>query len=82
MTLGARIMKRRESLRLSQEQLAREAGITQGLLSRIENGHTPNPGANVLKGLARALRCSIDWLVGLYEDDPPETQQALAGTAT
>jgi transcriptional regulator with XRE-family HTH domain len=68
MTLGRRVQQRREALGLSQVELAREAGITQGLLSRIENGHTPNPGAQALKGLALALRCSIDYLVGLYDN--------------
>ena len=70
MTLGERVKQRREFFKLSQEQLAKQAGIAQGLLSRIENGHTPSPGAHVLKGLDLALRCSTDWLVGLYDDDP------------
>jgi len=64
------VKRRREALKLSQGEVARRAGMAQGLLSRIEAGQTPNPGLQVIKGLALALRCSIDWLVGLYDDDP------------
>ena len=81
MTLGERVKKRREALHLSQEQLARQAGIAQGLLSRIERGVTPSPGATVLKGLARALLCSIDWLVDLYDEEHPFNTQ-MAGAAS
>ena len=70
MTFGERVKHRREALKLSQGEAARRAGMAQGLLSRIESGQTPNPGLQVLKGLALALRCSLDWLVGLYDDDP------------
>ena len=28
--------------------------------------------ADVLRRLARALTCSIDWLVGLYDGDPAD----------
>ena len=81
-TLGGRICQCRESLGLSQVELAREAGITQGLLSRIENGHTPNPGANVLKGLALALHCSTDYLIGLYDEYMHGTSPRSAGAIT
>lgn len=70
MTFGERVKHRREALKLSQGEVARRAGMAQGLLSRIEAGLTPNPGLQIIKGLAIALRCSIDWLVGLYDDDP------------
>jgi XRE family transcriptional regulator, master regulator for biofilm formation len=70
MTLGERVERLRRERRLSQVDLSQHAHISQGLLSRIERGQTPNPGADALKGLARALGCSIDYLVGLYDEDP------------
>jgi transcriptional regulator with XRE-family HTH domain len=79
MTLGERVTQRRERLGWSQGQLARRADIEQSLLSRIESGATANPGINALKALAKALACSIDHLVGLYDDEP--TLQ-MAGTAS
>jgi transcriptional regulator with XRE-family HTH domain len=44
---------------LTQEQLARRAGITQGHLSQLEAGGRLNPGAATLKRLARALDVSL-----------------------
>lgn len=70
MTIGDRIKHRREQLGLTQRDLAAMTQMRQNMISRLEHGDTPNPGADVLKRLARALTCSIDWLVGLYDDDP------------
>lgn len=81
MTLGERVEKRRKAARLSQDQLAADAHITQGLLSRIERDKTTDPGAKVLKGLALALGCSIDYLVGLYDDADTEERQSATASA-
>jgi transcriptional regulator with XRE-family HTH domain len=78
MTLGQRVEQRRKERRMNQDDLAERARISQGLLSRIETGQTKSPGADVLKGLARALGCSIDWLVGLYDNDHDETSSCVA----
>ena len=69
MTMGERIKLQREKLGLSQRELAELTRMRQNVISRLEHGDTPNPGADVLKRLALALRCSIDYLVGLYGDD-------------
>lgn len=44
--------------------LARLAHIDSGNLSRIESGETPNPRANTVVKLARALGVSTDYLLG------------------
>jgi len=44
---------------LTQEQLARQAGFTQGHLSHLEAGGRLNPSAATLKRLARALDVSV-----------------------
>jgi len=81
MPLAERIKQRREQLGLTQKQLAEMTGMKQNIISRLEHGDTPNPGANVLKRLALALRCSIDWLVGLYDDDPADACLEAVGAS-
>lgn len=76
MSLGQRIRQRRDMLGMSQQQLADLTRMKQNIISRLEHDLTPNPGVDVLKRLARALRCSIDWLVELY-DEPPDASWLL-----
>jgi transcriptional regulator with XRE-family HTH domain len=70
MSLGTRVRERREAIGMTQQDVAEKTGIQQTLISRIERGVNANPHADVLLRLARALHCSIDWLVGLYDEDP------------
>ncbi len=44
------------------EKLAKKAGITRVYLTQIENGKRKGP-VKVYKALAKALGCSVDWLV-------------------
>ena len=60
--LGERIKQRRTELELTQEELARDAGVSKGFLSDIENGHR-GVGAGKLNGIARALGVTIDYLM-------------------
>ena len=53
--LGAVVRRLRVRQDLTQEALARRAGVTQGDLSKIESGERPNPSVATLKRLARAL---------------------------
>jgi transcriptional regulator with XRE-family HTH domain len=53
----------------TQEDLARESGVPQATISRVEQGQRRNPGADVIRRLARALGVTADWLIGMYEDD-------------
>jgi transcriptional regulator with XRE-family HTH domain len=74
--LAERVKHERKRRRYSQEELAKEAGITQGLLSRIEAGKVMAPNADIIKGLARALWVSTDYLLCMDEDSeilPTET---------
>ena len=78
MTIGQRVKRLRAQRGWDQGELAERALIDRSLLSRIESGSTLNPGANALKGLARALGCSIDYLVGLYDDNDPSASVKVA----
>jgi transcriptional regulator with XRE-family HTH domain len=60
MDIGERIRLERRKRKWSQEELARHAGVTQGLISQIENG--TNDSSKYLMSLARALDVSPDWL--------------------
>ena len=65
--LAQNIKKLRKKHKLSQEQLARKAGITYSTLIKIESGANGNPTINTLKKLADALDVSLDELVGRDE---------------
>jgi len=47
----------------SQQDLAREADLSQSVIAKSENGKN-TPGSQVLEKLAQALDCTIDYLHG------------------
>lgn len=53
----------RESLGITQQELAARLNVTQGLVSQWERGETL-PGASKLPELAKLLGCTIDELFG------------------
>jgi len=82
MSFGQRVRRRRERLGFTQEDLAQKTGIQQTLISRIERGANQNPHGDVLKRLALALHVSIDWLMGMYDDDPHDQASSLVLSAS
>ena len=62
--LGTRIRKYREKLGLSVEDLAKNAGIDQALITNIEEGNT-YPGISVMVKLSRSLGQRL----GTFTDD-------------
>lgn len=62
MELGDRVKQRRAELKLSQIELCKRAGIKQPSLSAIENNTAKNIRASTLKGLAKGLEVSEQWL--------------------
>ena len=63
-TLASNIKKQRQKSGLSQDQLARKAGIPYSTYLKIESGYTPNPSIQAVLNIAKALSVSIDELVG------------------
>ncbi len=57
MELGQVIKKRREDKKMSQQELADKAGITQATVSRLEKGSDIKLAH--LKNIAVALDCSV-----------------------
>lgn len=60
--LGARIRKLRESRGWTQDQLARQAGLSKSAISEVESEVTQPRGPNLIR-LATALGASIDYLL-------------------
>jgi len=53
---GLYMQGQRERLELSQAALARRAGLSQSLISRLEDGHGANPSAEAVARIASVLR--------------------------
>jgi transcriptional regulator with XRE-family HTH domain len=72
MTIGKKVHRLRRIRKLSQQELADRAGVSQTIISKLETDHHDNVTSDVLKGLATALGCTTDYLVGMHEDDESE----------
>ncbi|MCL4655175.1 helix-turn-helix domain-containing protein [Burkholderia multivorans] len=59
-TFGSRVRQARLDAQLSQESLARQVGVSQGLIGQIESGK--NQGTKHIAAIARVLNVSADWL--------------------
>lgn len=49
---------------ISQAELARRTGISQGVISYIECGRTKHPRVDTMQAIAAALNCTVDELLG------------------
>ena len=61
--LSQNIKKLRNRHKLSQEELAKKAGITYSTLIKIESGANKNPTISTLKKIAKSLSVKIDDIV-------------------
>jgi DNA-binding XRE family transcriptional regulator len=61
--LSTVIRKLREAQDMTQEQLAKKAGLSQAYLSQLEGGYKKNPSLPALRKLARALGVPVTKLV-------------------
>lgn len=64
------LLRLRESAGWSQSELARQSGVSQSQISRIERGETEDPGHVATARLAAALHVSVGQLLG--ERDMPQ----------
>jgi transcriptional regulator with XRE-family HTH domain len=72
-TLGKRIEAKRLALGLSQNQLAKRAGLNHPTLHKIEAGQRTNPSITTVMKIARALGTSVEALVS---GEPAESAAA------
>lgn len=54
-----RIKEIRKSKRMSQEELAKKAGVSRAILSGLETNNLSNTTANTLSKIAVALDCGV-----------------------
>ena len=57
--LSRQIIKKRLENKMSQQELARKAGTTQAIISRLENS-TFNPSLNLLKRVSTGLKSKLN----------------------
>lgn len=83
-TVGDRIREIREELRITQDRLATQTGLSKGFLSDVENNKRNIGSQNLLK-VADALGASVEYLLRGESGDapvqepiviPPELSQA------
>ena len=74
MTFGDRLRHERESRGWTQKQLAEKARVPQETISRLETGKHRGPQIEVAVKLAKALKVSLDYLAGRYEDEDSELE--------
>ena len=58
--MGYKIKEIRESLRMTQEELAEKSGVSRVTISAMENGVERNTTSKTLLSIARALGVTID----------------------
>jgi transcriptional regulator with XRE-family HTH domain len=61
--LADNVKQYRTKMGLSQDQLARKAGITYSTLTKLESGVNQNPKVKTLQQLAQALEVTLDDLM-------------------
>lgn len=67
MTIGKRIKKRRQELKLSQDALANACGITKQCISKYERDLVIDIPIRKIEAIANALKVSPAYLVGWSE---------------
>lgn len=69
MTKGRRIREKRESLRLSQTELANKIGVSKQTLYKYENDIVTNIPSDVIERLSDNLGCSPSYIMGWENKD-------------
>jgi len=70
--LGARVRQRRRTMKLTQEQLAEQIGISASFLGHIERGSRV-PSVDTLLELCRVLHATPNELLGMTLPPEPAT---------
>ena len=70
---GQRVARIRQERGLSVQELATRARTTYQTIWRIETGAMKAPSIVLARRIARALGVGVDYLIGMYEDESPES---------
>ena len=68
-SLGERLINARQKAGLTQDALAKKAGVTRVAISKAEQGLTKSFNGDTLFKVAAALQCSPQWLQNGDEKD-------------
>jgi transcriptional regulator with XRE-family HTH domain len=79
MTIGDRIKLLRLKKGLSQRALARHAQVRHATLVELETGVRTETRTDIARRLARVLGVTVDYLVGMYEEETRRRVKALHG---
>ena len=60
--MGYKIREKRESMKMTQEELAEKSGVGRVTISLLESGATKNASSKTLLKIARALNTTVDAL--------------------
>jgi transcriptional regulator with XRE-family HTH domain len=74
--IGKRVRSRRDILNLTQEDIARELGVTHQHISRIERDQA-EPSLDLLAKLARVLGTTADFLLTGRDSPPTDAAGAI-----
>lgn len=58
-TIAKKVREARKRAGLSQDKLAREAGVAYNTIVKIESGENPNPTVDTIKKIANALHVDV-----------------------
>ena len=61
--VSVKLRKLREASGLTQEQLAKKVGVSQGYLAHLESGGRTNPSLALIRRLAKALKVKVGELL-------------------
>jgi transcriptional regulator with XRE-family HTH domain len=68
--LGKRLRRSRQMRGFTQMELAALSGVPQPQISKLESGGTDDPGVKSIRNLALVLGVTVDYLLGLYIENP------------
>ena len=77
MTIGERLKQLREMRGLSQNELAKRAGVSHPVVSDLERGIREDMTVSTAKALARVLGVSLEMLVGDVDSETDPAALAL-----
>ena len=77
MTKGQRIKSLRESLQISQTDLAKQINVSKQTLYKYEQDIISNIPSDVIERLSEHLKCSPEYIMG-WEHSSDEVEKAMA----
>jgi transcriptional regulator with XRE-family HTH domain len=78
MTFKEKITSARKNKNWTQNQLGNLIGVSRDLIGRYERGDA-NPPLEVATKIAEVLDCSLDYLVGLTEENREKSPDSVPG---